>query len=185
MSVIYSVIGRSLHILDELGIEEMFLEVDQAIYAKVLVVMFRIEADGKEVFSKIVPRMGGFHIILCVLRTIYSRFKDSGIIQWLLYSGIGGEGTITNALNGGNVKHAIFLHKLMYEAIMRSKIRYLCTVGKLVIDNDLQETIDSFRDEISKNNFAVLCERLHLLPKLKGDMAVWLELLELELVGVG
>ena len=32
--------------------------------------------------------MGGFHV------TIYSRFKDSGIIQLLVEAGVGTEGTI-------------------------------------------------------------------------------------------
>ena len=27
-----------------------------------------------------------------------------GIVQWLVYSGIGDEGTVTNALSGGDVK---------------------------------------------------------------------------------
>ena len=31
----------------------------------------------------------------------------SGIVQWHVYSGIGGEGAITNTLSGGDVKQAI------------------------------------------------------------------------------
>ena len=30
------------------------------------------------------------------------------MVEWLVYSGIGGKGTITSALNGGDVKRAIF-----------------------------------------------------------------------------
>ena len=84
-----------------------------------------MEADGINLFSKLVPRMGGFHVILCMLRTMFARFKDSGIIQWLVYSGIDGEGTISRALSGGVVKRGIYINKLMFEAIMRSKICYL------------------------------------------------------------
>ena len=46
----------------------------------------------------------------------------SGMVQWLVYCSMGGEGTITTALNGGDVKHGIYLHELMFEAIMRSKV---------------------------------------------------------------
>ena len=46
----------------------------------------------------------------------------SGMLQWLVYCGMDGEGTITTAFNGGDAKHGIYLHKLMFEAIMRNKI---------------------------------------------------------------
>ncbi len=113
MGVIHAIIDRALIIIEELGLEKMFLEVDQAIYAKVLDAMFKMDADGSDIFTKLIPRMGGFHLTMCMLKTIYSRFKDSGLITWLVYSGCGGEGTITNALKGGDVKHAIQLHKMM------------------------------------------------------------------------
>ena len=45
-------------------------------------------------------------------------------MQWIVYSGIGGKGTITNALGGGNVKQAIYLHKLIFKAIVRTKVKH-------------------------------------------------------------
>ena len=47
-----------------------------------------------------------------------------GIVQWLVLSGIGSEGTITNALSGGDVKQAIYLHKLIFEAVIRTKVKH-------------------------------------------------------------
>ena len=47
-----------------------------------------------------------------------------GIIQWLVYSGIGCEGTTTNALSGGDAKQAIYLHKLIFEPIIRTKVKH-------------------------------------------------------------
>ena len=44
-------------------------------------------------------------------------------MQWLVFSGIGGEGTITNALNVGDVKQTIYLHKLIFEAVIRTKVK--------------------------------------------------------------
>ena len=51
----------------------------------------------------------------------------SGMVQWLVYCGMGGEGTITTALNGGDVKHGIYLHKQscetkFYQQTMCNKI---------------------------------------------------------------
>ena len=45
-------------------------------------------------------------------------------MQWLVYSGIGKEGIITNALSGGDVKQAIYIHKLIFEAIIRTKVKH-------------------------------------------------------------
>ena len=36
--------------------------------------------------------MGRFHVILCLLGTIYSRFKDSGIIELLVEAAVATEG---------------------------------------------------------------------------------------------
>ena len=55
---------------------------------------------------------------------------------------------------------------------MRSKIRYLCLLGKLLIDNELQQLIDSFREDSLLKNFVGLCKSVQQLPKLEGDMAV-------------
>ena len=80
MKVIFSVINRSLDVMTELNLKNIILEVDQAIYTKILDAMFRMELDGSMIFDKIIPRMGEFHIVICMLKTIFSRFKDSGII---------------------------------------------------------------------------------------------------------
>ena len=66
--------------MTELNLKNITLEVDQAIYTKILDAMFRMELDGSMIFDKIIPRMGGFQTVICMLETIFSRFKDSGII---------------------------------------------------------------------------------------------------------
>ena len=45
--------------------------------------MIKLEAGGNNVFEKIILRMGGFHVIFFLLRTTYSRFKNSGMIDQL------------------------------------------------------------------------------------------------------
>ena len=80
MKVIFSVINRSLDVMTELNLKNIILEVDQAIYTKILDTMFRMELDGPMIFDKIIQRMGGFHLVICMLKTIFSRLKDSDII---------------------------------------------------------------------------------------------------------
>ena len=45
MSVIYAFINRAFKILTELEMEKMFIEADQAIYSKLLDVMFKMFED--------------------------------------------------------------------------------------------------------------------------------------------
>ena len=75
MKVIFSVINRSLDVMTELNLKNIILEVDQAIYTKILDATFRMELDGSMIFDKIIPRMGGFHIVICMLKTIFSRLR--------------------------------------------------------------------------------------------------------------
>ena len=86
MKVIFSVINWSLDVMNELNLKNIILEVDQAIYTKMVDkdAMFRTELDGSMIFDKIIPRIGGFHIVICMLKIIFSTFKDSGIIYSLI-----------------------------------------------------------------------------------------------------
>ena len=80
MKEIFSVIKRSLDVITELNLKNIILEVDQTIYSKILDPMFRMELDGSVIFNEIISKMGGFHIVICMLKTIFSRFKYSCII---------------------------------------------------------------------------------------------------------
>ena len=91
MKVTYVAIYRSLDIMNELDIKFIFLEVDQATYTKVLDAMFKVDAERFEILKKVIPRMGGFRIDICVLRTIYEQFDKCGIIQLLFIAGIEGK----------------------------------------------------------------------------------------------
>ena len=56
-SIFLSVFVTILHV------ENIFVEVDQTNYTKVLDFMIKLEAEGDNVFEKIILRMGGFHVI--------------------------------------------------------------------------------------------------------------------------
>ena len=118
----------------------IFLEVDQAIYNKVLQVLFAYQKKKNRKFDKLIVRMGGFYVILCLLRTIYSRLKDSGIIELLVEAGVGTEVTIRSAVRGGDVKPGICYYKILYEAFARSKINFL--------ENSTCEKSDEFKNKI-------------------------------------
>ena len=53
MNVICEIINRTLSIKKELGLSYIFLEVDQATYAKVPDVMFKLEIENNKIFDLI------------------------------------------------------------------------------------------------------------------------------------
>ena len=50
--------------------------------------------------------MSGFHIVLCMVTTIYSRFKHAGIIKLLSSAGLGGKGTIKKSIERRRYKRS-------------------------------------------------------------------------------
>ena len=101
----------------------IFLEVDQVIYHKILDVKFQLYQQAE--LDNIV-RKGGFHVIICLMRSIYSRCRGFGFVKLLsTIGGLGGPGTIESALKAGDVKTGIRLYKLLFEALYRIKIKTL------------------------------------------------------------
>ena len=109
---------RTTECMNYLNLNCIFLEVDQAILNKILQVSFVFQEKENRKFDKIIVRLGEFHVILCLLRTIYSRVKDFGIIKLLVEAAVGTEGTIRSALRGGDVKLGIRYYKILYEAFL-------------------------------------------------------------------
>lgn len=150
MNVILTITNRTMQYLTELELDSIFLEVDQAIYNKVLQVLFKFRQEGSTLYDKLIVRMRGFHIIIiCLLRTIYSRFNGSGNVQLLSEAGVGSEGTIKASVNGGNVKQGVRYYKLLYEALLGTKLDVLeRQAEKASIDRgvDLREQHQNYRE---------------------------------------
>ena len=109
----------------ELQLEYIFLEVDQAIYNKVLQVLFNQQARDPSFCNKLIVRMGGFYVVFCLLKTIYSRFYNSGIVELLVETGVGSDGSIRSAMKSSDVKFGIRCYKILFEAILRTKIEFI------------------------------------------------------------
>ena len=61
--VIYAAIRRMQDMMKELETDFIFIEVDQAIYTKVIDAIFKMESEGKKIFKVFFLRMEGFHIV--------------------------------------------------------------------------------------------------------------------------
>ena len=73
--------------------------------------MFSLKHEGEGLFPTIIPCMGGFHISMCMLHTIYIFLKRCGMLQLLSSADLGGLGTVKKALSSGDVKEGINLIK--------------------------------------------------------------------------
>ena len=58
-------------------------------------------------------------------KTIYSPFYDSGIIELLVEARVGSKGSIRSAMKGSDVKFGIGCYKIIFEAILRTKIEFI------------------------------------------------------------
>ena len=148
--------------MKELETDFIFIEADQAIYTKVLDDMFALKNKDENLFPTIIPRMGGFHIGMCMLRIIYSLFKRYVIVQLLSSADLGWQGTVKKALTGRDVKEGINVHKKLFEAILRTRIKYIyvskCGERKVVEVSHANKkekyiTIDELRKEVSREIF--------------------------------
>ena len=62
--------------------------------------MFWLEDKYEDLFPTVIPRMDGFPISVCMLRTIYSLCKRCGMLQRPSSRGLGGLGTALRRQRG-------------------------------------------------------------------------------------
>ena len=62
--------------------------------------------------------LGTFHTIMMFMAIIYKRFKDAGLKDVMIQSGVLAEGSVDQALSGKMYNRGIRAYKLMYEALL-------------------------------------------------------------------
>ena len=96
-----------------------------------------------------------------------------GIVQWLIYSGIGGGGTITNALSGGDFKQPIYLQKLIFEAIIRTKVEHFNCCSNFLTEEG-RTLLEDFQKCVNFENLSNLLQQLKTIQFTQGDMSYWI-----------
>ena len=104
-----------------------------------------------------------------------NRVKGCGFVKLLAEVGLGGEGSIKKALKGGDVKEGVRLYKLLFEAILRSKIKYLMRNHTTPLYKKLASLINS--EELNHENVQKIIDdpQFHILPELNGSLSCWLD----------
>ena len=111
-------ISSAMRCKSELQLEYIFFGVDQAIYNKVLQLLFNQNSRDPSFCNKLIVQMGGVQIVLCFWKTICSCFYDSGIVEVLVEAGAGSESSIRSVMNCSDKKFGIRCCKILFEAIL-------------------------------------------------------------------
>ena len=106
-------------IVIDLDIDHIFVHADQAIYSKMVMMMW---LDQKK-YEKLVPLIGGFHTLLVFLKIIYKKYGCLGLDQWWVAGGAIMEGSVAQAIEGRHYYRGIGLHKQSMNALLRCKIQ--------------------------------------------------------------
>ena len=115
MSTMFEVLSKSLKIKDILQLSAIVVVFDQPIYAKAMEIKWKHSVH----FRDIIVRMGMFHTICTLLGIIGKRFQDAGLRDLCVESQVIAEGSVSGVMEGRKYNHAVRLHKLVYEALMR------------------------------------------------------------------
>ena len=100
---------------DEVKLKHDVVSFDQAIYAKATEIMWK----HRDLFADMVPRLGAFHTISCLLPVIGNWFSPAGLRDVIIESGIIEERPVDGILTRKACNWTARFHKLMYEACMR------------------------------------------------------------------
>ena len=108
-------LSQSLKIKDSLRLNAIVVVFDQAIYAKAM----EIKWKHSKHFRDIIVRMGAFHTICTLLGIIGKRFQDAGLRDLCVEFQVIAEGSVSGVMEGRKYNRAVWLHKLVYEALIR------------------------------------------------------------------
>ncbi len=96
MDVVLDILNQSKAKAERLGLSEVDVVFDQAIYAKAVEIVLNPMYIHLKKF--IVLRMGAFHTTMTFLAVIGKRFGDAGLRDWIVEANILGVGKILNKL---------------------------------------------------------------------------------------
>ncbi|PIK43759.1 hypothetical protein BSL78_19394 [Apostichopus japonicus] len=160
MSTVYEVLNQSLSIMRSLQLKNIVCVFDQAFFSKAIEIVWK----HQDRFSKIIVRLGVFHMICSLLSIIGKRFQDAGLRDLCVESGVIAQGSIAGVMDGHKYNRSIRLHKLVYEAFMRLAWKGFLPWLKIThasemihLENTLR-TIKDFADDVCNSSLREVME---------------------------
>ena len=115
VSTVYAILRKCMDRCSSVGLGFTVVVMDQAIYAKAVDIIAQRPLE----FESLIPRMGAFHISCVFLAIIGKRFRDAGLYDILVESGVAGSAVASAALDGKQYNRAVRFHKLVAEGLER------------------------------------------------------------------
>ena len=121
LETVKTILVRSVQYADLLHLAVIVLVFDQAIYAKAQKIIWGDNDD--ELKKRLVVRLGSFHTKMSYLACIGQRYKDAGLSDIFVESGLVVSGSLAGVMNGKHYNRGVRAHKLASEAFQR--LRFL------------------------------------------------------------
>lgn len=140
-STIYTVLKHAQAISAIVGQTDTIITFDLAIYIKAKQLQWRFSTE----FSKVVVRVGGFHIALNYLALMGEKYASSGLDDLLVESGVYGAGAVSALMKGKAYNRGVCAHKLPMEA-------FFCLLWQAFLNwcqSSGQDVVSRQRDELS------------------------------------
>jgi len=122
-STIYTVMKTVQAISASLAQSSSVVTFDLAIYSKAKEIQW-LYSNAE--FKDLTIRIGGFHIALNFLSVICKQFKESGVQELLLKSGLYGNATVAALFNGKSCNRGVCAYKLIMEVLLRMQRKAFC-----------------------------------------------------------
>lgn len=140
-ATVYALLRKCLLRCQGAGLNFTLIVLDQAIYAKAL----DIVAHRQEEFAPVVLRLGAFHISCMFLAVIGKRFRDAGLMDILVESGIAGTASASAALDGRQYNRGVRFHKIVAEALSRLRWKEFIDCCR-ISDADVHTLYPAFKE---------------------------------------
>ncbi|XP_070581426.1 uncharacterized protein [Ptychodera flava] len=114
-STINTVLSTSVDIANKLRLQSVVLNMDLAIYSKAQ----EIRWQNEEYTKRLILRLGEFHTAMSFLSAIGKRFRDAGLEDIMIESGILAQGSVNGVMSGHHYNRSVRCHKLVAEAMHR------------------------------------------------------------------
>ncbi|XP_028395413.1 uncharacterized protein LOC114519473 [Dendronephthya gigantea] len=188
LGVVNAVLSQSIDIADKLNQNSMVVVMDEAVYAKAQWIRWT-----KGMFqSRIVLRLGEFHVIMSFLGVIGKRFQDGGLRDILIESNIIAKGSVNGVLSGKHYNRSIRSMKIIYEAIYRLVITAFLDSMSVDERNCLEHVVHDMKAAFSNGTFTEFVKsddvqnfvrKLHEFTSERGGsnptFGYWLSFLEM------
>ena len=137
-SVVYDVMCRVATVAKTKSMPFVLLVGDQPVYALIV----QLKYENQELFHRILPFLGPFHLQCSFMSAVNKIFNGSGLSDLLVAAEVIAESSVDNALKGKHYKRGVWCFRLMYEVLVRRIIQQKLNEG-VSLTPDLKEKLEN------------------------------------------